>query len=521
MYQPQVESFEADKLTARVAVSAKRQDMKEPIFGVVWLAARVSTDRDTRLVTIDEPKITDIKAPGVEPEKLAKFKEFLNSEVKDLSTDISLDRVLAMLEDLKKQQAEDQGLQTDPPKIIYETKPAVLVLLDGAPKLRPIEKTKLMRVVNTPFIMVYDPGAKAYFLKGGDVWLTATDVPGPWKDVKSLPDDMKTLEEHTQKEGKQPPGQKVKATLDLMPKVIVSTEPAELIVSEGEPNWTPISGTGLLYLSNTDSNVFLDTATQQYYVLLSGRWFAGKSLKEGPWAYVAPDKLPADFAKIPEKSPKGFVLANVAGTQEAKEALADAAIPQTAAIDRKKATTQIKYDGQPQFEKIIGTDLEYAKNTGQAVFKEGAKYYALDQGVWYEADSPDGPWKVSVQPPKDKGKIPPSNPHYNAKFVDVYDSTDDLAYVGYTQGYTGTYTQGGTPVYGTGYDYPAYASDTAYIPYQDTYGYGATYDPYAGSYASTPSYYNPGFLAGGGRRHRRHRGSNRRGGRQLVGSVWP
>ena len=40
-------------------------------------------------------------------------------------------------------------------------------------------------------------------------------------------------------------------------------------------------GTGLLYLSNTESNVFLDTTSQFYYALLSGRWFATKSLKDG------------------------------------------------------------------------------------------------------------------------------------------------------------------------------------------------------------------------------------------------
>jgi hypothetical protein len=496
MYQPQLESFEADKLTARAAVSVKRKDVKEPIFGVVWLSTKVSTDRDTRMATIDEPKITEVKAPGVAPEKLEKFKEFLNSEVKDLTAQISLDRLLAMMEEIKQQQADDQGLKTYPPKIIYANQPAVLVLLQGEPQLRPLEKTKLMRVVNTPFIMIYDPAAKAYFLKGGDVWLTAADMAGPWKDAKNLPEEMKALEERSQKEGKPIQGQKVKAGLDLMPKVIVSTAPAELIVSEGEPSWTPIAGTGLLYLSNTDSNVFMDTAAQQYYALISGRWFAGKSLETGPWAYVAPDKLPADFAKIPEKSAKGFVLSNVAGTQMAKEAVVEAAIPQTAAIDRKKATTQVKYDGQPQFEKVAGTDLEYAKNTGQAVFKEGAKYYVCDQGVWYEANSPNGPWKVSVQPPKDKGKIPPSNPHYNVKYADVYDSNDDVAYVGYTPGYTGTYLQGGTPVLGTGYNYPAYSSDTAYIPYEDTYGYGATYDPYAESYAYTPSYYNPASWLG-------------------------
>ena len=155
---------------------------------------------------------------------------------------------------------------------------------------------------------------------------------------------------------------------------------------------------------------------------------------------------------------KGFVLVNVAGTPQAKEAVLDNSIPQTATIDRKKATTEVKYAGEPKFEKIADTDLEYAVNTGKSVFQEGTKYYAVDQGVWYEADSPNGPWQVSVNPPGEVDKIPPSNPNYNAKYVKVYDSTDDTVTVGYTPGYTGSYVDNGTVVYGTGYDYPGYSS---------------------------------------------------------------
>jgi hypothetical protein len=195
-----------------------------------------------------------------------------------------------------------------------------------------------------------------------------------------------------------------------------------------------------------------------------------KALADGPWTYVAPNQLPADFAKIPENSVKGFVLVNVAGTSQAKEAVLDNSIPQTAAVDRKKATTKVAYAGEPKFEKIAATDLEYAVNTGKSVFKEGAKYYAVDQGVWYEADSPNSPWRVSVAPPKQVDQIPPSNPHYNAKYVKVYDSNEDTVTVGYTPGYTGSYVDNGTVVYGTGYSYEGYSSPEAYIPPPATYG---------------------------------------------------
>jgi hypothetical protein len=501
MYQPQLEDMKGDKLTAYAAVSVQKKDWKQPVFGAVWLAGRVETNRDTRMATIDQVKITDAKFPEATPEQLEKLKTFLNEEFQDWSTTISLDRLLASLEMVEKAHAQDAGLKNQPPKVIFKSHPAVLVLLDGEPKLLPIPDAKLMQVANTPFVMVYDPAAKTYYLKGGDTWLSATDVTRAWKDVGTLPEPLQVLTNKMQeakkkaaeKTAKKPAKKEVEKTGGEMPEVIVSTVPAELLVTDGDPQYTPVNGTNLLFVSNTESNIFMDTASQEYYTLLSGRWFKSKSLQDGPWSYVAPDKLPADFAKISPESTKGFVLVNVANTQQAKEAVMDNYIPQTAAIDRKKATTQVTYAGDPKFDKIPDTDLEYAVNTGTTVFKEGTKYYALDQGVWYEADSPNGPWQVSVNPPREVNKIPPSNPHYNAKYVKVYDSTDDTAYVGYTPGYTGSYVDDGTVVYGTGYDYPAYSTADAYIPpaMPATYGYAATYDPYASTWGYQPSYYNP------------------------------
>jgi hypothetical protein len=501
MYQPQLEDFKDDQLMARAAVSVQKKEWKAPVFGAVWLSGRVLTDRDTRMATIDQVRVTDAKFPGAQPEQLKILKTFLNTEMQDWSFPIGLDRLLATLEVVEKAQAGDQGLKNEPPKIFFVTHPTVLVLLDGDPQLMPVPKSSLMRVANTPFIMLYDPPAKTYYLRGGDDWLSAADLKGPWKDMETLPESLKSLEEEVQKVEKakdKSTAKKVEAKGDKMPAVLVSTVPAELLATQGEPRYSPITGTNLLYVSNTENNIFMDPSTQEYYTLLSGRWFKTKALADGPWTYVAPNQLPADFAKIPENSVKGFVLVNVAGTSQAKEAVLDNSIPQTAAVDRKKATTRVEYAGAPKFEKIAATDLEYAVNTGKSVFKEGAKYYAVDQGVWYEADSPNGPWKVSAAPPKQVDKIPPSNPHYNAKYVKVYDSTEDTVTVGYTPGYTGSYVDNGTVVYGTGYSYQGYSSPEAYIPPPATYGYAAAYDPYAGSWGYQTPYYSPGsWLAAG------------------------
>ena len=120
--------------------------------------------------------------------------------------------------------------------------------------------------------------------------------------------------------------------------------------------------------------------------------------------------MPADFAKIPEGSKKDNVLASVAGTDAAREAVMDAQIPQTAKVDRKNASTDVTYDGNPQFENINGTSMQYAVNTQNSVIRYRNRYYTVDKGVWFEAPTATGPWSVSVNRPEEVDIIPPSYP---------------------------------------------------------------------------------------------------------------
>jgi hypothetical protein len=152
-----------------------------------------------------------------------------------------------------------------------------------------------------------------------------------------------------------------------------------------------------------------------------------------------------------------------------------------AAIPRN-ATTKISYDGAPQFQAIEGTPMQYAVNTDKPVIKAQDKYYAVDRAVWYESDQPDGSYQVATSVPQEIYQMPPSSPVYNVKYVQVYQSTPEAVYMGYTPGYTGTYVDNGTVVYGTGYTYPSYVAPTAYYPAPVTYGYAPVYDPGYGAW---------------------------------------
>jgi len=56
------------------------------------------------------------------------------------------------------------------------------------------------------------------------------------------------------------------------PAVYVSTSPAELILTQGEPVFAAIPGTTLSYVTNTADDIFRDGGARRDYVLIGGRW---------------------------------------------------------------------------------------------------------------------------------------------------------------------------------------------------------------------------------------------------------
>ena len=498
VYQPQPDERQDNILTGRAAVSITPTGEKTPTFGTIWLRARMDVDREKREVTFVDLTVPQSKFPGSTPDQEKRLSTLLEKEIPKWDLTISLDRLVASLSAVEKEKATAEKFNQSPPKIVIEKVPALLVLLDGEPILRDIEKSELKRVVNTPYFLVLDD--KDYWLSGGAAWFTTKDLKGTWKMKKSPP---KAVDEYfTKTQPKERAAQKsTPSSKDAKtPKIVVATEPTELIVVDGEPKFTPITNTDLLYISNTKKDILMELKSQQIFLLLSGRWFSSKSL-DGPWEYVKPDALPEEFKKIPEKSPKGTVLSSVPGTPQAEEAVMDAQVPQTAAVKRKEAKTSVTYDGEPQFKKIPDTEVEYAVNTSSQVLRIKGKYWVCDQAVWFVGDTPNGPWVVSDKAPPEVQKIPPDSPVYNTKYVYVYDSTPEVVYVGYMPGYVGCYPYYGTVVWGTGWYYPPYVSPYVYYPRPVTFGFSFGYNPYTGWSVGFGFSYGPfsfTFWGGGG-----------------------
>lgn len=482
IYQPEPESYSGNRLSSRAAVSVKTRSGTEPIFGAIWAEALLQTDKDNRTATLESLAITDAKFPGVEDsDQVERLRQTMETEIPKWKLVISLDRLLATLD--QQGVTPSAELKNDPPEIIYATQPSALVLLDGDPIVSADPDLKMDKVQNSPNLIVKNPDDNKYYLYGGKFWYTSPSVTSGWKSISSLPKRISALDKQMKQQEKEEAAKNggqndTKDQPASPPAIIVRTTPAELIQSQGEAQFKTVQGTSLLYISNSDNDIFKDINSQDNYVVISGRWYRAPTLN-GPWTYVEADKLPPDFAKIPEGSDKDGVLANVAGTDESREAVLDASIPQTAKVDRKTATTKIDYDGDPAFESVDGTDLAYATNSSNTVLMENAKYYAVDNGVWFESSQPGGPWQVATERPGGVDNIPPSCPVYNVKYVYIYDQTPDYVYVGYTPGYLNSYIYGPTVVYGTGWRYrPWYRR--YYYPRPLTWGFCMHYNPWRG-----------------------------------------
>jgi hypothetical protein len=478
MYQPQVETWEGDEVHAYAALAVTSTNSKRTKYGVVWFTAATEVDKVNRLVTLDDFQITRVKFPTMESRE-SEYQAFLQAKLPNTAKVIALDRLEASLVASDSEQAGVEALpvNNDPPKVIFTSKPALLVLIDGPPQYRDVGGTALKLMLNTQATILLDPESNEYYLSVMDGWMQAPDLlVGPWTYASKIPEDMKEITKGIQErqqakasDGTAPPSLKQSSKEGKVPVIYVSVGPGELLVTEGAPQFELIPGTELEYVKNTSANIFRDAASHDYYILLAGRWFRSKSLESGPWQFVDGRNLPEKFTQIPESSPKSGVLVSVPGTGPSKEALIANAIPQTAVITRNQAQLEVKYDGDPQFKNIDDTSLQYAVNTATPVIRVDDKnFYAVDNAVWFVGESPVGPWAVATSVPEEIYAIPPSSSLHYVTYVKVYRSTPEVVYVGYTPGYYGTVVSSttSTVVYGTGFYYP---------PYLGNYWYGAPY----------------------------------------------
>lgn len=491
VYQPQINTWNGNQIDFRVALAIKPVGAQEETFGVVFATARTQVDKVARTVVFENLKITSSNFPTL-PDRGAEYLSELQTRfASDLRT-ISLDRLQASLAASGIKPSPVQ-VNNAPPQIIVSYSPAILVPIDGAPVLKAVPANEsLWRVINTRALILKMEASPAYFLHVYDGWLTADSISGPWTQASLGWFDgiaMGDLAKKLDSEGKVDlldggPNAKPKPSLSNgVPTIYTALGPAELVVFNGQPDFVPIVGTSLLWAANTTNDTLIDINSNTYYLLLAGRWFRAPALG-GPWAFVASNALPPDFARIPLDSKAAPVLPSVAGTPQAQEAVIANSIPQTATVPLNNGPAFTpSFDGAPQYSPIAGTPLASVANASAPIVQVSPNsFYAVSAGVWFTATQLTGPWFVASSVPAVIYTIPPSSPLHYVTYVRIYEATPTVVYVGYTPGYLGTVVEPtGTVVYGTGYYYAPWVG-TVWYPAPVTYTVAAApvYNPYVG-----------------------------------------
>jgi hypothetical protein len=495
VFQPQLDSWDGFHLNARIAVRASTSvsGSKTPntSYGIVTMQANTLTDKGTRVVTINQATIVKSDFGSATAEQTQAWNKAIEQDFAGKSHTIALDRLQQQLAITASQKNDMRiPLRNVPPAFIFSSVPAILIYVDGAPVYRAMQGLPFERVINTRALLLRDSSG-TFYLKIFDGWMTTTDLAGPWRVLKASSAHLDEAYKQTSNAhlidalSGQPAADKPGPSLkNIAPNVFVASRPTELLITDGAPKYTAITGTNLSYVSNTTGHILRHAPDNTMYVLVSGRWFRAPG-ETGPWEYVAANALPADFAGIPDDSPVENIKASVAGTAQAADAVIAATVPQTAAVNivgTRLAPPQ--FDGAPVFKPIAGTTLEYVANSATPIIRvEGSTVYAVQDGVWFWAASVNGTWAVATAVPLAIYSIPPSSPLYYLTYVRIYAVTGNTVYVGYTPGYQGAYIDPvtGVVVYGTGYVYDPWVSSYWYGD-PVTYGYAASiaYTPWTG-----------------------------------------
>ena len=512
IFQPQaIDWKDYDRLTARAAIAITRQDSSKPLLGTIEVTLQTHTDAATEIVSLSHPSLITTHFPSLDTTQAIALEEKLRHALPQMQVrQVPLSAILLSLKQTSHPATAE--LNNAPPEMFYRDKPASLVVFDGEPVLAPVGKSGLHFAVNTNWDVFTEAGS--WYLLNSGLWLSAPAWSGPWHPVTHLPaafSHMPNDRNFAEVRKAIPPKPDRPA---VAPEIIVTTKPADIIVTDGPPHFTPINGTTLQAVSNTNADLFFQPSSGTFFVLTSGRWFSARALT-GPWTFAS-GKLPPDFALIPEGSAQAHVLHSVPGTSEAELAVLRAQVPQQATLKRGMAKVTVVYAGTPHFKPIPGTSLKYAVNTSYQVIETGGHYYVCYQGAWFVGSLPTGPWVLAAAVPEVIYAIPPSSPMYNVTYVKVYGSTPVTVTYGYTAGYMMGFISAGVVVYGTGYYYPPVVIAgpvPIFYPYPYTYIGRVVYNPANGAWVRGGAVYGPnGGVARGGTYYNPSSGAWARGG---------
>lgn len=441
VHEPRVEGWDGAELTADAAVIVRPAGQDDPVQGVVRMTAHPVADQAAGVVTLQSLTVTAARFPAALDKEQA-WLELLRSLAPRSINRLGLSQFEAGLARVRAREQARAGYQRQTPSIIVTRKPMLLVAIDGEPRFVPIPDTGLTGVRNTRAVLLKDAAGKLY-LRVYDGWVGASALSGPWRVVKPPAGAEHALQLA-----------KASGRVDLLeggagassashalnkgalPQIVVSTRPAVLIGVDGEPKFVPVAGTGLQYATNTSAPIYRDSAAKKVYVLAAGRWYQAAS-GQRHLDLTPADQPPADLARMPTGRAHADGIAGAAKSERTSP------LPAIVAVSRKLARFAVSIDGEPKLEPIAGTRLSFVANASAPIIQvDSGHCYGSQNGVWFAASTPRGPWSLADQVPVEIYTIPPSSAVYHTTYARVFASTPDSVYFGYDPTYFDAGTSG-------------------------------------------------------------------------------
>jgi hypothetical protein len=173
------------------------------------------------------------------------------------------------------------------------------------------------------------------------------------------------------------------------PRIVISSQPMELMLIDGPPSNVAIMGTRLEFVVNTNWDVFHNTENDSWYILLNGFWLRNSMLGSGDW--ISTTELPRDFLTLQVSSDWPRVGAAMPARESPSPPL-----PITISYE---PTELILIDGDMKLEVITANGLQFVSNTRNDLFHFGDHYYLLLSGRWFSTKSFKRQWSaVKVLP---------------------------------------------------------------------------------------------------------------------------
>ena len=245
IYRPQVDAWSGAKLQARAVMAVRTGETKDasgnPVtqqdYGVLWLNARTETDKEAREVSLENLTIERASFPAAKNRE-AQYLALARKVAPATTLVASLNQMEAALALSQANVGASAPVNNTPPEIIFSNGPAVLVLIDGQPVLKPSGIGGVERVINTRAVLLRHQGA--YYLDRAGSWSRAPSLDGTWAPVAQPP---APVAQAAAKLTAAPGGKPAATAPAASQQVIVRTHPSELIVIGGSPALAPIPGT--------------------------------------------------------------------------------------------------------------------------------------------------------------------------------------------------------------------------------------------------------------------------------------